>query len=91
MFKMKYTQTEHIDRYKTRLIIKNFNQMQSIDYEKFFSSTLRLEFLRMLLAFTANFEYKIKQMNVSNAYLKKELKEIIYVKISERYQFSENQ
>ena len=60
MFKMKYTQTGHIDRYKAQLIVKSFSQMQGIDYEKFFSSTLRLEFLRMLLAFTANFEYKIK-------------------------------
>ena len=60
MFKMKYIQTEHIDRYKTRLIIKNFDQMQDIDYKKIFSSTLRLEFLRMLFAFTANFEYEIK-------------------------------
>ena len=88
---MKYIQTGHIDRYKTRLIVRDFNQMQNIDYENFFSSTLRLESLRMLLAFTANFEYEIKQMNVSNAYLKEKLKEIIYMKISEGYQLSENQ
>ena len=59
--------------------------------KKNFSSTLRLEFLRMLLAFTANFEYEIEQMNVSNAYLKKELKKTIYIKIPEGYQLSENQ
>ena len=59
--------------------------MQNIDFEKNFLSTLRLESLRMLLVFAAHFDYEIKQMNVSNAYFKKDLKKIIYMKISEGY------
>ena len=82
---MKYIFTKKIDRYKTRLIVRNFNQMQNIDYDKIFSSTLRLKSLRMLLAFATHFDYEIKQMNVLNAYFKKNLKKIIYMKISEYY------
>ena len=62
--------------------------MQNIDFEKNFLSTLRLELLQMLLVFAAHFGYEIKQMNVSNAYFKKNLKEIIYMKISENYVIS---
>ena len=45
----------------------------------------------MLFAFSAHFKYKIKQINVLDAYLKEKLKEIIYMKISEKYQFSNDQ
>ena len=85
---MKYIFTKKIDRYKIRLIIRNFNQMQNIDYNEIFSSTLRLKLLRMLFVFATHFDYKIKQMNVSNAYFKKNLKKIIYMKISENYVIS---
>ena len=85
VFKIKYISTDHIDRYKTQLIIKNFNQMQSINFEKTFSSILKLESFRMLLAFSAHFDYEMKQLNVSNAYLKRDLKKTIYMKISNNY------
>ena len=74
IFKMKYIFTEKIDRYKTRLVIRNFSQMQNINYDEIFSSTLRLKSLRMLLVFATHFDYKIKQINVLNAYFKKNLK-----------------
>ena len=79
IFKMKYIFTKKIDRYKTRLIVRNFNQMQNIDYNEIFLSTLRLKSLQMLLAFAAHFDYEIKQINVSNAYFKKKFeKNYIY-------------
>ena len=87
---MKYIFTKKIDRYKTRLVIRNFNQMQNIDYDEIFSSTLRLKSLRMLLVFATHFDYEIKQMNVSNAYFKKNLKKIIYMKIFENFVISNN-
>ena len=62
--------------------------MQNIDYNEIFSSTLRLKLLQMLLAFAAHYDYEIKQMNVSNAYFKKNLKKIICMKIFESYVIS---
>ena len=40
----------------------------------------------MLLAFSAHFGYEIEQMDVSDAYLKGGLKEIIYMEIPEGYE-----
>ena len=85
IFKVKYTSTGHIDRYKARLVVRGFSQMQNIDFEKTFSSILKLESFRMLLAFSAHFDYEVKQLNVSDAYLKKDLKKTIYMKISDDY------
>lgn len=39
----------------------------------------------MLLAFSAHFRYEIEQMDVPDAYLKGDLKEIIYMKIPQEY------
>ena len=91
MFKVKYTQTSHVDRYKARLIAKGFSQIQKIDFEKIFSLTLRLESLRMLFVFAAHFGYKIEQISVPNIYLKGDLKEIIHIKIPKRYALPDNQ
>ena len=55
VFKVKYTSTGHIDRYKARLVARGFSQVQDIDFEETFSPTLRLESFRMLLAFSAHF------------------------------------
>lgn len=86
VFKVKYTQTGHIDRYKTRLVARGFSQVQGIDFEETFSPTLRLESLRMLLALTAHFGYEVEQMDVPDAYLKGDLKETIYMEIPQGYE-----
>lgn len=52
VFKVKYTSSGLIDRYKARLVARGFTQKHGIDYEETFTPTLRLESLRMLLAFT---------------------------------------
>ena len=91
MFKIKYTQTDHIDRYKARLVVRGFSQMQKIDYEKTFSPTLRLKSLRMLFAFSAHFGWEIEQIDVPDAYFKGELKEIIYMEIPQGYILSGQQ
>ena len=64
--------------------------MQNIDFEKKFLSTLRLESFQMLLVFATHFDYEIKQIDVLNVYFKKDLKKIIYMKISEDYVISNN-
>ena len=93
VFKVKYTQTGHVDRYKARLVARGFSQVQGVDYEETFSPTLRMESLRMLLALAAHFRYEIEQMDVPDAYLKGDLKETIYMKIPDGYDIpnSENQ
>ena len=55
--------------------------MHDIAYEETFASTLRLDSLRMLLAFAAYFDFEIAQMNVPDIYLKGELNEVIYMKV----------
>lgn len=52
---------------------------------------LRMELLRMLLAFAAYFDFEIEQMDVLDAYLKSNLTEKIYIEISQDYQVFSSQ
>ena len=45
--------------YKARLVAKGYNQRQGIDYDETFSSVAMLKFVRILLAITTHYDYKI--------------------------------
>ncbi len=50
---------------------------------------LRIEFLRILMAFAAYFGFKVEQINVPDAYLKGDLNGTIYIEISLSYDLSQ--
>ncbi len=91
VFNIKYTLFGLIDRYKARLVARDFTQVYGIDYKETFSSTLRLESLRMLIAFSAYFGFEVEQMDIQNAYLKDDLNETIYMEILQGYTFLQKQ
>ena len=65
--------------------------MHGIDYEETFAPTLRLDSLRMILAFAAYFGFEIEQMDVPDAYLKGELNEVIYMEVPQGYELPTRQ
>lgn len=91
VFKIKYTSTAVIERFKARLCARGFSQKYGIDYEETFAPTLRFESLRMLIAITAQLDLEVHQMNVSNAYLEGELDVEIYMEIPEGMDVSDRE
>ena len=79
VFKVKYTPSGLIDRFKARLVARGFSQQYGIDYEETFAPTLRFDSLRMLLAIAAHDDLHIHQMDVVSAYLAGKLEEEIYM------------
>ena len=79
VFKVKYTPTNHVDRYKARLVARGFKQIPGTDYWDTFSPTLRYESLRMLLYFACKYNFHIEQMDAPNAYLQSSLDDEIYM------------
>ena len=79
VFKVKYTPSGLLERYKARLVARGFSQQYRIDYEETFTPTLRFNSLRMLLAITAYEDWHKHQMDVVSAYLAGELEEEIYM------------
>ena len=77
MFRNKLDDTGSVIRNNVHLIIKGYNQQEDIDYDETFTLVVRLEAIRLLIAYAAHKCFKLYQMNVKtsflNGYLNKEV------------------
>jgi len=69
-----------IDRYKTRLLAKGFEQREGYDYEEIFSPIARMQIVRLIIALATQRQWKIHQMDVKSTFLNGPLDEEVYVK-----------
>ena len=66
-------------RNKARLVAKGYNQEFGIDFEESFAPVVRLETIRILLAYASSKGFQLQQMDVKSAFLNGYIKEDIYV------------
>ncbi|CAI7757840.1 unnamed protein product, partial [Closterium sp. NIES-54] len=74
-----------LERRKTRLVIKGFQQREGIDFQEVFAPVAKAPTLRLLLAAAAICGWKVEQMNVKTAFLYGVVDEEIYMKQPEGY------
>lgn len=80
VFDIKRNPDGSIRRYKARLVAQGFSQRAGIDFQETFSPTVKYDSIRLLLALAANEDLEIHQMDVENAYLASDLKEVVYMR-----------
>ncbi|KAL3498698.1 hypothetical protein ACH5RR_041430 [Cinchona calisaya] len=80
VYKIKTHSDGTIERYKARLVAKDFAQEHGIDYEETFAPAARLTSVRSLLAVAAIRRWQLFQMDVKNAFLNGDLVEDVYMK-----------
>ncbi|GJY17320.1 gypsy type transposase [Tanacetum coccineum] len=68
-----------IDKYKARLVIKGFRQREGLDYFDTYSPIMRITLIRMTLAIAALRNLEVHQMDVTTAFLNRDLEEEIYM------------
>ena len=68
-----------ITRNKARLVAQGYSQEEGIDFEETFAPVVRLEAIRILLAFAVSQSVKLFQMDVKSAFLNGYIKEEVYV------------
>ncbi|CAI7923628.1 unnamed protein product, partial [Closterium sp. NIES-53] len=75
----------HMERRKTRLVIKGFQQREGIDFQEVFAPVAKAPTLRLLLAAATVCGWKVEQMDVKTAFLYGVVDEEIYMKQPEGY------
>jgi len=66
---------------KARLVARGFAQRYGIDYELTYSSILNVDCIKLLLAFAAQFQWTVYQLDFKSAYLNAALDKEIYTEI----------
>nr|GEX04776.1 retrovirus-related Pol polyprotein from transposon TNT 1-94 [Tanacetum cinerariifolium] len=74
-------------RLKAILVAQGFSKEEGIDYDKTFATVVRMEAIRIFLAFAMNF--KVFLMDVKSAFINGKLKEKVYVKHPPGFESSE--
>ncbi|CAI5489961.1 unnamed protein product [Closterium sp. Naga37s-1] len=79
LFKIKSNADGKIERYKSRLVAKGYQQKEKVDYKELFAPVVKPTTLRTLLAGAAIKGWVVKQMDVTTAFLNGVLEEDIFM------------
>ena len=74
-----------IDKYKARLVVKEYKQREGLDYFDTYSPVTIITSIRMLIAIAAVYKLEIHQMDVKTAFLNGDLEEEIYLEQPEGF------
>jgi len=73
VFKIEYGPKGEVQRYKARLVAKEYIQSYGIDYLETFSPVVRFQPLRLLLVLAVSKDFEIHQMDIKTAFLGQDL------------------
>ncbi|PKU68330.1 Retrovirus-related Pol polyprotein from transposon TNT 1-94 [Dendrobium catenatum] len=79
-YKIKTLPSGKIDKYKARLVTQGFSQQLGINYNETFSPVAKVPTIRILLTLALHNNWRINQLDVSNAFLHGELSEDVYMR-----------
>jgi hypothetical protein len=79
VFKKKLRPDGTIDKYKARLVAKDYTQKEGEDFFDTYSPVIRLTTIRVLLSLAASHGLLVHQIDVKTTFLNRELEEKIYM------------
>ena len=79
VYKVKYKSNGEVDKFKVRLVAKDFTQKLGIDFTETYSPIIHYDSIRAILAIAATNGMYLKQFDIGTAFLKGELSEEIYM------------
>ena len=79
-FKTKRDSSWQIERYKARLVVKGYSQIEGIDFKETFSPVSTNDSFRVIMVIVAHFDLELHQMDVKTTFLNGDLDEDVYMK-----------
>ncbi|XP_070672060.1 uncharacterized mitochondrial protein AtMg00820-like [Malus domestica] len=79
IFRIKRKHDGTIDRYKARLVAKRFHQQEGIDFKETFNPVAKPVTIRIILTLVVQFDWFLNQLNISNAFLHRTLKDEVFM------------
>jgi hypothetical protein len=80
VFKKNMNATGQVEKFKARLVVKGYSQVEGVDFGEIFSPVAKLTSIRVLMSLAATFDLEIEQMDVKTTFLHGDLEEEIYMK-----------
>nr|GEX32796.1 retrovirus-related Pol polyprotein from transposon TNT 1-94 [Tanacetum cinerariifolium] len=90
IYKVKLDELGGILKNKARLVARGYRQEEGIDFEESFAPVARLEAIRIFLAFAAQKNMVVYQMDVKTAFLNGNLREEVYVSQPDGFEDADN-
>jgi hypothetical protein len=79
VYKTKHDSKGSIERFKARLVAKDFTQREGIDYTETFSPVSSKDSFRIIMVLVAHYDLELHQMDVKTAFLNGNLQENVYM------------
>lgn len=88
IFRIKYKKDGTVERFKTRLVTRGFQQTAGVDFFDTFSPVIKPTTLRVMFSITITKQRSIQQVDINNAFLHGSLKETVFIDQPEGFQDS---
>jgi histone deacetylase 1/2 len=79
VFKVQENSDGSFQRYKARLVAKGFHHRPGIEFSETFSPVVKPSTVRIVLSIVVSRNWRVRQMDINNAFLNGKLKEDVYM------------